>query len=290
MSSKRLTAYCSLLTNSCSRLAAHGLNYSVIYFNNLMRNIKLTIQYDGTDYSGWQIQPNAVTIQALLQETIKKITDEDTKVIGAGRTDAGAHAIAQVASFRTSSRLSPEIIKRALNANLPHDVRITDANDVENDFHPRYDAKSKIYFYIISTSRYISPFLYRYAWRISFKLNADEMGLAIEFLKGRHDFSAFRASGCDAKTETRTIFNISVERVDAINFMNIGLNGSFLKICIKADAFLRYMARNIVGTLVEVGSGRIRPIEIQRILSSGDRRIAGPTAPAKGLFLERANY
>jgi tRNA pseudouridine38-40 synthase len=273
-----------------------------------MRNIKLTIQYDGTNYHGWQIQPiqgsefgvrslkhkeqkkNVITVQGILQETIKEITGEDTKVIGAGRTDAGVHAIEQVASFKTSTGLPPDIIKRALNAILPDDIRIIGVHDAESTFHPRYDAKSKIYFYVISTDRTISPFLNRYIWKIPYKLNLDEMDVAIKFLKGKHDFAAFRASGCGAKSTVRTIFNISLEVLNVINFMTAGLNGNFLKIRIEADAFLRHMARNIVGTIIEVGKGKISKEDIKKILASKDRRFAGPAAPTKGLFLEKINY
>jgi tRNA pseudouridine38-40 synthase len=265
-----------------------------------MRNIRLNIQYDGTNYNGWQIQPSEIsdckkqksiiTIQGTIQDTIKKITGEDAKVTGSGRTDAGVHAIEQVASFKTLSGLSADVIKRALNANLPDDIRIIDACDAELNFHPRYGAKSKIYFYIISNSHIISPFLYRYAWKIPHKLNFQEMKHASEFLKGRHDFSAFRASGCSAKNSVRTVFNVSLERSDTIHFMDTGLAGSFLKISIEADAFLRHMVRNIVGTLIEVGKGKIKTIETKEILLSKDRKLAGPTAPAKGLFLEKINY
>lgn len=272
-----------------------------------MRNIKLTIQYDGTNYNGWQIQPaeisnlrfqisdykkqkSIITIQGVLQDTIKKITGEDVRVIGAGRTDAGVHAIEQVASFKTSSELEPSIIKRALNANLPDDIRILDAFDAELYFHSRYDAKSKIYFYIISNSHTTSPFLYRYAWKIPHKLNFEDMCNAIEFIKGRHDFSAFRASGCSAKNPVRTVFNITIEKLDAIHFMDILFPGNFLKVRIEADAFLRHMVRNIVGTIIEVGKGKIKPEEVREIINSKDRRLAGPTAPARGLFLEKINY
>lgn len=261
-----------------------------------MRNIRLTIQYDGTNYNGWQIQKTEdsqqriITIQGIIQNAIKKITSKDAIVIGAGRTDAGVHAIEQVASFKTSSELESSIIKRALNAILPDDIRIIDARDVELDFHPRYDAKSKVYFYIASNSHIISPFLYRYAWKIPHKLNLEEMKNALEFLKGRHDFSAFRASGCGAKNSIRTIIDISIESLNHLDFMGTWLDGNFLKIKIEANAFLRHMVRNIVGTIVEIGKGRIRPSDIKEIMLSKDRRLAGPTAPANGLFLEKIKY
>ncbi len=255
-----------------------------------MRNIKLTIQYDGTNYNGWQIQPNGITIQEILQKNIKKITGEDAKLIGAGRTDAGVHAIGQVASFKTLSGLLSDVIKRALNANLPDDIRILDAFDAEINFHPRYDAKSKIYVYVISNSTVISPFLYRYAWKVPHKLHFEDMCNAIEFIRGRHDFSAFRASGCSAKNPVRTVFNISIEKSDTIHFMDIPFAGNFLKVRLEADAFLRHMVRNIVGTIVEIGKGKTKSEEIREIINSKDRRLAGPTAPARGLFLEEINY
>ncbi len=269
-----------------------------------MRNIRLTIQYDGTNYNGWQIQQSAVssqqsavksqknviTIQGTIQNAIKKIMDEDAKVIGAGRTDAGVHAIEQVASFKTLSKLSADVIKKALNANLPDDIRMMDASDVELDFHPRFDAKSKIYFYVISNSQIISPFLYRYAWRVPQMLDVDAMKNAMDFLKGKQDFSTFRASGCSSKNPTRTIFYLSIELSDFIHFMGIGFSERFIKIRIEADAFLRHMVRNIVGTVVEVGKGKINAGNVREIILSKDRKLAGPTAPARGLFLQKINY
>lgn len=269
-----------------------------------MRSIKLTLQYDGTNYNGWQIQAssvnrqalgvknwkNIITIQGLIQEAVKKITGEDAKVIGAGRTDAGVHAIEQVASFKTTSKLHSDVIKRALNANLPDDIKIIDACDTELDFHPRYDAKSKVYFYVILNSPIISPFLYRYAWRVPQRLNFKDMRNSIEFFKGRHDFSSFQASGCSAKNPVRTIHEITMQRLGVVDFMGIGITGDFLKIRIEADAFLRHMVRNIVGTFIKIGAGKIHPSDIKEILLLKSRNLAGPTAPAKGLFLEKVCY
>ncbi|MCL4457459.1 MAG: tRNA pseudouridine(38-40) synthase TruA [Nitrospirae bacterium] len=277
-----------------------------------MRNIKLTLQYDGTDYNGWQIQRelrvksqelringqgtrvkgrnNVITIQGVIQEAIKKITGEDVKLIGAGRTDAGVHALAQVASFKTSSMLSPEVLTRALNANLPDEIRVIKASDEPPDFHPRYGAKSKIYFYLISNSHIVSPFLYRYAWKIPHKLDFDAMAGALKFLKGRHDFSSFRGSGCGAKNTVRTVMDASIEHLNAIDFMTARLEGDFIKMRIEADAFLRHMVRNIAGTVIEAGRGKIDPANIEKIITSKDRKNAGPTAPARGLFLEKVIY
>jgi tRNA pseudouridine38-40 synthase len=255
-----------------------------------MRTVRLTIQYDGTGYNGWQVQPNGITLQGMLQEKIKEITGEDAKVTGAGRTDAGVHALGQVAAFKTGSKLTPDTIKRALNAVLPDAVRVMDTCDAMDTFHPRYDAKSKIYFYVIANARIISPFLYRYAWRIPHRLDLDGMSRALAPLEGTHDFSAFRASGCGAKSPVRTISGISMEKLSGLDFMGSKLDGSFIKISIEADAFLRHMVRNIVGTAVEAGKGKITPMDMERILESRDRKLAGPTAPARGLFLERVNY
>ncbi len=262
-----------------------------------MRNIKLILQYDGTNYNGWQIQKKEklgrhkiITIQRVIQDAIKRITGEDVNVIAAGRTDAGVHAIEQVASFKTYSNLSKDVLKRALNAILPYDIRVMDISDVSMDFHPRYNAKSKIYFYMISNTSTVSPFLYRYLWTIGYSLDIDAIIRCLRFFRGTHDFSSFRASGCSSKNSIRTIIDISIEEADTIFFMNSSFKGRFFKIRIEADAFLRHMVRNIVGTIVEVGRGRMKPDEIENILLLKDRRFAGPTAPPQGLFLERVNY
>lgn len=256
----------------------------------MTRNIKLILQYDGTDYHGWQIQLNGRSIQETLQEKVRRITGEDTKVLGAGRTDAGVHAIGQVASFRTVSRLPAGIIMNALNALLPHDIRILSAGDEEEGFHPRYSAKCKTYFYLITTDRMVSPFLHRYLWRVPQELDTDVMRTSLTFLLGRHDFSSFRGSGCNSKNPVRTIMGISLEQPGSIDFMTVPFGGTFVKITIRADAFLRHMVRNIVGTLVEIGRGRMKSGDIREILAALDRRRAGPTAPARGLFLERIFY
>ncbi len=255
-----------------------------------MRNVKLVIEYDGTRYRGWQIQREGLTIQGVLQERIAKITGEQVPVIAAGRTDAGVHALAQVASFKTVSRLPCDTIRTALNALLPRDIKITEALDIDESFHPRYDAKGKVYFYIIANMQVLSPFVCNYAWRIPQDLDFHVMCSAISLLQGTHDFTSFRAHGCGAKTPTRTIFYSSVEKIDVIDFMTTGIRGKFLKLRIEGDAFLRHMVRNIAGTIVEVGKGRLGAEMIPELLNSRDRKLAGPTAPAKGLFLERVNY
>lgn len=261
-----------------------------------MKNIKLLIEYDGTNYYGWQIQnsaisqKNIITVQGILQEVIKKITGENIKLVGAVRTDAGVHAIEQVASFKTDSYLKPAILQRALNARLPADIRIIGVEEADESFHPRYDAISKTYFYLISHTNISSAFLYRYTWRVPYQLDLDIMKEAGRLLYGKHNFSAFRGAGCSAKNVIREIISLDIEKLDKIDFMTIGLTGNFIKIKITANSFLRHMVRNIVGTLVEIGRGKMTLNSISEALELKDRRKTGPTAHANGLFLEKIKY
>ncbi len=257
-----------------------------------MRNITLNIQYDGTNYKGWQIQPSfkILTIQGVLQEAIYKLTGQYCQVIAAGRTDAGVHALSQIASFKTTSILEIEVILRALNAILPDDIRIHEIAEKDLGFHPRFDAKSKTYCYLIANFNVITPFLARYLWNIGYNLDFNAMTASVKCLLGKHDFSSFRGSGCGAKTTVRTIFSISIEAFDKIDFMTFAQKGSFIKVSIEADSFLRHMARNIIGTIIEIGRKRWNPDDMEKILFSKDRRCAGTTAPARGLYLQRINY
>lgn len=265
-----------------------------------MRNIRLTLQYDGTDYSGWQIQSNGITIQKVLEDAAAVVTGERQRVTGAARTDAGVHAIKQVASFKTNSSLQADIFPRALNVNLPYDIKVIESTECPMNFHPRHNAKGKTYFYLIA--RAYSIFLRRYSYHIPYKLNCDLMRGAAEFLVGEHDFSSFRGSGCSSKNPVRKIIEIKIEELTSIDFMTFAplekqsfltggnINAPIIKISISATAFLRHMARNIVGTLIEVGRGKISPQRVGEILNLKDRRLSGPTAPAQGLFLERIVY
>jgi len=257
-----------------------------------VRNIVLAIQYDGTNYNGWQIQsaPKTVTIQGVLQNAVHKITGEFTRVTGAGRTDAGVHAVCQIASFKTSSGLETDIIQKALNANLPDDIRILKAEDKDMAFNPRFKAKSKIYSYLISNAKIDSPFLRRYSWNIRYELDIDEMISSVQYLIGSHDFSSFRGSGCGARDTVRTIFSVSIENYRSMEFMTFLLAGNFIKITVEADSFLRHMVRNIVGTVFEIGRKRWKAEDMKNILLAANRTLAGRTAPARGLFLERINY
>jgi tRNA pseudouridine38-40 synthase len=255
-----------------------------------MKKIGLLLEYDGTAYQGWQVQKKGLTIQGVVEEKILKITGERSRVIGASRTDAGVHALGQMATFRTVSRLEPVKIKGALNALLPHDIRVLGASGVNESFHPRDSAKRKSYFYIIANQKESSAFLHRYAWLVKQPLELKFMTEAAEVLIGTHDFSSFKGTGSSTKNPIREVFSLSVEKVEKLGFMTISIEGEFVKIRIEADGFLRHMVRNIVGTLVEIGRGRIPADRIKEILRSCDRRLAGPTAPPDGLFLERIVY
>ncbi len=255
-----------------------------------MQKIRLIIQYDGTNYHGWQIQPDRLTIQGTIETLLYKITSEKISLAAAGRTDAGVHALAQVATFFTTSRLSPEIFLKALNSLLPGDIKIAHADNVTYDFHPRYSARKKRYFYHISNETFINPFLNRYVWNAKYPLNASHISTAKSYLIGRHDFRSFSSTHTDVKTTIRKIFELNIENLNSLSFMGVIIKGKFIKISIEADGFLRHMVRNIVGTLIEVGRGRIEPQNIKSILLMKDRNLAGPTAPAKGLFLEEVIY
>ena len=255
-----------------------------------MKKIKLILEYDGTAYHGWQIQKEGLTIQGIIEEKIFKITDSHTRVIGASRTDAGVHALGQTAVFRTESKLNVETIKKALDALLPEDIRVLDTFEVDDSFHPRNDAKRKSYFYIISNQRKSSAFVGKYAWTVKQSLQIERMIEAAQTLIGKHDFSSFMGAGSDIKDSIREIFSLDIEKLAEMNFMTACIKGDFVKIQIEADGFLRHMARNIVGTLVEIGRCRIESHRIKDILQSRNRRLAGPNAPPNGLFLERIEY
>jgi len=255
-----------------------------------MRKIKLVLEYDGTDYHGWQIQDERVTIQGILENRLQKLTEGPVKILGAGRTDAGVHALGQVAAFRTESNHNISVIKKALNATLPEDIRVIDAAEVHDSFNPRNDAVGKSYFYIISNERRSSVFLHRYAWTVPQHLALSPMLQASKDLVGTHDFTSFMGAGSGIKDAVREIIELTVEEIGGIDFMTASIKGDFIRVRIQARGFLRHMVRNIVGTLVEIGRGRVSPGAMKKILESKDRRLAGQTAPANGLFLERIDY
>lgn len=252
-----------------------------------MRNIRLTLQYDGSNFAGWQSQKRDVTIQSTIEEALERLTGIRPSLIGAGRTDAGVHALMQVASFKTESAHPCEVIERALNAMLPADIRVVEAADAPLDFSARYSAKGKIYFYLIANMDYAPPFVRRYSWHVPHGLDIEKMALAGESLIGEMDFKAYMGAGSEVKTTVRKITALTVESAEKIEFLGFSLDGRFIKITVAGDGFLRHMVRNIVGTLVEVGRGRIRPGALAQFK---DRTEAGPTAPAQGLFLLKTIY
>ncbi len=255
-----------------------------------MKKIRLLIEYDGTAYHGWQVQKDETTTQGIIEDAILKVTGGRADVTGASRTDAGVHALGQIAAFYTDSRLDASTVKRALNAVLPLDIRILDASEADDTFHPRKDVVRKSYFYVVANQRISSAFFFRYVWLVPQVLDLNSMRTAAQELIGRHDFSAFMGTGSDIKDTVRDIYSLNLERLDTIDFMTASLKGNFIKISIEANGFLRHMVRNIVGTLVEIGRGRMPADKIREILSSLNRKLAGQTAPACGLFLEKIEY
>ncbi len=244
-----------------------------------MKNIMILIEYDGTNYHGWQRQPNGNTIQEVIENSILKISSEKIGIIASGRTDAGVHAYGQVANLKTSASIDDLSFLKALNSMLPKDIVIKELSTVSDDFHARYSAKSKIYKYIILNRPYPSSFYYRYSWYIPYPLDITLMRKGAAILKGMHDFSSFRAASCEAKDSVRTLSRLDIyNEEDRIVFY------------LEGNGFLKHMVRNIIGTIVRVGKGKISPDEIMDILASRDRRNAGPTAPPQGLFLVSVSY
>lgn len=242
-----------------------------------MRNLKLTLEYDGTDFEGWQIQPDARTVQEVLEEAISIITRNKTRVIGAGRTDAGVHAIGQVCNFLTESPLSIEKILKSLNGVLPGDVFVKSIEPVDNNFNARFQAKKRVYRYIITQQRRAID--RRYMWYCPHPLNIPKMKEASEFLCGEHDCKSF---GCSGSNEKNTLCSIEYARWEE--------QGNQLHFIIASNRFLRKMVRSIIGTLIEVGKEKRSIEDFNKILEAKDRRCAGNTVPPCGLFLEAVHY
>ncbi len=245
-----------------------------------MRNIKLTIEYDGKDFNGWQKQPNKLNIQGNIELAIKQITGEDVELNASGRTDAGVHSLGQVANFKTNCNLPVEKIPIALNTKLKRSIRIVKAEEVDENFHSRLSCKRKTYRYVINNSDYASAIYRNLETYIPQKLNIEKMKEAIKYFEGEHDFKAFKASGTSSKTSVRTIYSAEIYEMPN-NRIYIELTG---------NGFLYNMVRIIAGTLVEVGSGKIRSDEISKIISEGKREKAGKTLPPNGLFLIKVEY
>jgi tRNA pseudouridine38-40 synthase len=244
-----------------------------------MRNIMLTLSYDGTDFHGWQRQPGVRTVQGVLEDALTQLTGERPSTNASGRTDAGVHALAQVANFLTVSAHSTSTFVRALNAILPHDVRILSAQERPQAFHATLDTKSKVYRYEIDNGKIADVFQLRHRWHVLHELDAEAMARAGRLLIGRHDFRSFETEWPNRTSSVRTIFNLTVERF-----------GSLVAITVEADGFLYNMVRSIAGTLMFVGTGKRSPAWVAEVLAGESRVLAGPTAPAKGLFLLKVDY
>jgi tRNA pseudouridine38-40 synthase len=241
--------------------------------------LKLTIEYDGTNYCGWQIQPNGPTIQEELEKAATKRLGRPVRMAAAGRTDAGVHALGQVVCFRLEEDVEAEDVRRALDALTPDDIVVREAEKVGDDFDPRRSARRRTYVYQIWNRATPQIVMRRFAWLVRKPLDLDAMQEAAALLVGERDFSSFQAADCDAVNPVR--------RVDHSGFTR---DGALLTYRVSATAFLRHMVRNIVGTLVEVGRGERSVREFARLIEARDRTLAGPTAPAKGLFLVSVEY
>lgn len=246
-----------------------------------MRNLRLTLEYDGTAYAGWQVQENGPTVQGALETALARLLKAPVRVSASGRTDAGVHALGQVANFRTSAPVPLKGFFHGLNVLLPRDIAVRRVDEVPAHFDSRRSAKEKTYEYFLHVGPAPSAFLRRTTWRVpgGASLDLGAMAEAGRRLEGSHDFGAFRSAGCDAPHALRTLHEVRVER-----------RGECVEIGVRGTAFLRHMVRIIVGTLVEVGQGKRSPSSLGDLLESRDRERAGPTAPPQGLLLKQVVY
>jgi tRNA pseudouridine38-40 synthase len=263
------------------------------------RTLKLTLAYDGTDFVGWQRQAEGVSIQALLEDALSTIEGRRVTVTGAGRTDAGVHALGQVASVVLAHALETAVLRRALNAMLPPEVRVLAVEEAAGGFHARYGARAKAYRYVVENAEVASPFARRYVWHVPQPLAVEAMADAARAIEGRHDFSAFQAAGSAAATAERTVVSSTLRvagkadlywRPSGLAAGGAGGEGRTLVYEVTGEGFLRHMVRVIVGTLVEIGAGRREAGAMPAIIASRDRQAAGPTAPACGLCLVRVEF
>ena len=250
-----------------------------------MRNLKVTLSYDGADFSGWQVQPDATTVQGTLASAIGRITGEKVLPQGSGRTDAGVHALAQVMTFVTESSVPTGNFVKALNDILPASVRVLEVEEAAPEFHARHSARAKAYRYRIYRESICPPFLARYVWHYPYRLAEDEMGQAAKLVVGEHDFTSFAAVDPErgredaAVSNVRKIFSSSWERL-----------GDELVYTVRGSGFLHHMVRNLVGTFILVGKGTLHVEDVTRILEARNRSAAGATAPASGLYLVNVEY
>ncbi len=246
--------------------------------NLFVNNIKLVIEYDGTNYAGWQQQKNGITVHEVLRTAIERVVVEEITLHGSGRTDAGTHAVGQVANFKTKSDIPNYNLVQAINTYLPKDVVVKSAKRVPDKFHSRYSAKSKVYRYTIFNSKNRSAIGRNYCLHYSAYLDVEKMQKASKSLMGKHDFSAFKSKS-EVLSSVRTVMKLDIRK-----------KGNFLTITIEADGFLYKMVRSIVGTLLEVGKGKMTIAEFNKIVKSGKRAKAGDTVTANGLCLLKVKY
>jgi tRNA pseudouridine38-40 synthase len=250
-----------------------------------MRNLKIILSYDGAEFAGWQVQPDATTVQGTLASAIGRVTGEKVLPQGSGRTDAGVHALAQVVTFVTSSSVPTENFVKALNDILPPSIRVMEVTRMPPEFHARHSARAKTYRYRIFRGAICPPFLARYVWHYPYPLAEEEMARAAGFVLGEKDFTSFRAVDperggvVEGSSNRRTIFSSLWER-----------SGEELLYSVRGSGFLHHMVRNLVGTFILVGRGTLQPEDVTRILEAGDRSAAGATAPASGLYLASVEY
>ncbi len=247
-----------------------------------MRNIKLIVQYDGTDYHGWQIQSRCVTVQGEILKAVRKmVCDDSVNLVGASRTDSGVHALGQVGNFQIpdTNTIPCLAFHHGLNSLTAEDLVISSVQEMAPEFHARFDARGKTYCYQLYNAEHLSIYHRRFSWHIRRPLNINAMRQASKSLLGCHDFASFRAASCGAETSIRTVFALHIQEREP-----------FIRIFIRANAYLYKMVRNIVGTLVEFGLGKHPPNEMQYILEGKNRALAGITAPAQGLFLVKVHY
>ena len=245
-----------------------------------MRNIKLTIEYDGKKFNGWQKQPDKLNIQGTIEKAIEAVAKEPVELNASGRTDAGVHALGQVANFKTNSQIPIEKIPIAINTNLKRSIRIIKAEEVDERFHSRLSCKKKTYRYIINNSQNGTAIYRNLETHIPMKLNIEKMQEAAKYFEGEHDFKAFKASGTSSKNSIRTIYKAEV----------IQMPNERIYVELTGNGFLYNMVRIIVGTLVDVGVGKLKPEEITNIINSKKRELAGKTLPPQGLYLVNVEY
>lgn len=243
-----------------------------------MPNYKIVVQYDGTEYKGWQFQPNQKTIQGEIERVLRIISCENVKVIGAGRTDSGVHAKGQVASFKMGLKIAPLSLLRAMNSLFPKDIRVIDVEEVEDEFNARYHAKTKTYVYRIYTGMVVSPFIWRWVYHIPFKLDIEKMREAIKYFVGKNDFKNFTSRSSSPST-VRTIFRAEIEE-----------ENDEIRLVFEGSGFLRYQVRNMVGLLIEIGKGKFEPEVVKKLLESDQSEITFSSAHACGLCLEKVDY